>query len=421
MKKVLIITYDFPPIGGIDSIYISRYVKHLPALGWIPYVLTTKPENRVCKALDQSLLAKIDKEVQVTRTNSTYFYDLLKNPPFTKLDNFLNKICSQFPPDGQIGWLPFGYLKGLDLIRREKIDIIYSFSTYTAHLIALLLKKRTHIPWVAHFADEWTQNPSRKLLFNWLKGVDVWMETKVLDAADYILVAWQGMTSLFQKDITPKSVMFPCGFDSDDFTDIATFNGHRFNITYTGSFYGPQQPTFFLHAIKDLIEDGKIDVDKIELNFFGLTRQLGFLDFEDNIVKKIIKRHGYLPHEEIISSIKSANVLLLILGPKRGIYTIPGKTFEYIASGKPILALAPKNSDMASLIRKTKTGVIADPEDIDEIKKAILSYYKKWEEKRLNVEPNWEEIYKYEAKVGVQKLSEILEKALNSKSKIQNR
>jgi len=416
MKKVLIITYDFPPVGGIDSVYILRYVKLLPKLGWIPYVLTTSVENRPCKVMDHSLLAKVPKEVHITRTNCTFFYNLFKKPILSRVDYFFSRrIYFRLPDDWQIGWLPFGYSKGLDLIQKEKIDIIFSFAhPYTAHFIALLLKKRTNIRWIAHFVDEWTQNPVQELKNKCIKGVNEWMEKKVLTAADYILVAWPGMTSLFLKDVTYKSKVLAYGFDIADFINTPEFDKDRFIITYTGSFYGPQQPIHFLYAIKDLIEEGKIKIDKIQLDFFGLTRQSGFLKFEDTLLKKIIKRHSYVSHKEIINYIMTANLLLLILGSKRGSYTIPGKTFEYIASGRPILALVPKKSDVANLVLKTKTGVIVDPENVEEIKRAILYYYKKWEGDRLNVEPDWGEIYKYEAKVGAKKLSRIFEKVLKN-------
>jgi glycosyltransferase involved in cell wall biosynthesis len=240
------------------------------------------------------------------------------------------------------------------------------------------------------------------------------MERQVLGAADHVVVAWPGMVELLSPTIRDKTTTVTCSFDSDDFKGAVDSRKDKFRITYIGSFYAAQQPTNFLSAMRKLLEDGRIPVEEVELVFVGQTRKAGFVDFEGTILDKVMKRVGFVCHQESIEYVRGTDVLLLIVSTERGKEDIPGKTFEFLASGRLVLALVPPDGATADLIRKTNTGIVVAPEDIAAIHDAVLDLYLQWKQGGLKIWPNWTEVFKYEARNLSQSLSGVLDRVMIS-------
>jgi len=407
------ILYRFPPLGGTGTLRNLGHLKHLVGFGWNPTVLTVQSGAK-WDVRDETLMNKVPLDVEIFRTkflDIRQLFQIFSYFPSCRLTRYLSQIYRLLPPDHHIGWLPFAYSKARKITETHKIDAIYTHSTpYSSHLIGWLLKKKTGIPWIADFGDEWTTNPLRIPVPKLTEKIDKWAERSSLNDADHIIIAWPGMIDLFPVDISNKATTLTCVFDENDFHKTVDSNqSNKFRIAYSGSFYGSQQPTSFLTAMEIILEEGKILIEDIELVFVGQVRRAGFVDFEETILDTVISRVGFVSHKESVRWILDADVLLLIVSTERGQANIPGKTFEYIASGKPILALVPPDGAVADLIRYTQTGVVVDPDNVEGIKGSILSLYEKWKKGELRINPRRERIMKYESKEIGKKLAETLE------------
>jgi len=405
MKKVLFITYFFPPIGGVGTQRALRYVKHLPSYGWQPRVLTVMKGAEYVR--DESLLARIPEGTPITRTR---FLDVtfLSRPcsrVWPRLGGYVNDVLVCFPPDQYVGWLPFAYHRAKQIMAQEQIDAIYTVSfPYTAHLVGYLLKRRTGRPWLADFRDEWTQNPFRRPRLAWQRRADIWLERRVLQTADRIVVTTEpyriSIKNLLPPRMKDKVSVVTNGFDEDDFSKRSErAKNQKFRIVYVGSLYGSQDPAYFLAAVERLVEQKLVNPQRFEAQFVGrVSPSLRSNAFERLLLSRIVKHVGFVAHREAINHLLAADALLLIVSSHRGSGNIPAKTFEYIAADRPILALTPPNGAAAELVQRTHTGLVVPPEDIGAIQKALLDLYSQWNAKTIRSEPDWTVIRQYEGR-----------------------
>lgn len=415
MKNVLFISYEFPPKINIGSLQACTYARYLQNFGWNPHVLTVK-KGGFREPVDELLMNKIPSEVQITRTGYLEVRQpslLFRKFPESRLTHALIRLWDNLPPDEQIGWLPFAYFQAMRIIRSQQIDAIYTLSgPYTSHLIGYLLKKKTGLPWATHFGDEWTQNPNRLYPLALQRKLDAMLEQWTLNSADQIVLAWPGMVSLFPIDISTKSSTVTLSFDETDFQTLSNKKRtDKFCITYTGSLYNYRKTANFLRAMEDLLSEKQLAIDRVELLFMGQARRVAFSGFENSLAAKVIRCVGLLPHCQVFDHLKQASVLLLIMDQlDRAKHCIQGKTFEYIASGRPIIALGPHDGATSDLIRRTKTGIVVGYEDVEGIKKAVLDMYTNWENGELSIEPDWQEVGRHEAKEVTKELAQVLDR-----------
>lgn len=432
-RKVLVISYYFPPSGGPGVQRVLKFVKYLPEFGWEPVVLTVN-EDADFPARDESLLADIPEDVKVYRTFIPEPYKIYrkftgKNPnepvdiatlsenSNKKItDNISNFIRSNFfVPDARVGWLPFALAKGLKVIKQEKINLVFSSAPpYTCHLIGMGLHEFTNRPWVADFRDSWVgwlSTPKRyglpAKLEKYYEHRTIKEATKIITVSEGVRQDLEGRCKTGQRD---KWTVLPNGFDSEDFRKIKdNYHSRKFTITYTGSLYGKRNPHYFLTAVEEAFKANPAIRADLSLIFVGRV---------DNHVKKMLTGRqlmdiaeftGYVSHQESIRFLLKSDILLLIIDddPKStGI--IPGKLFEYLGSGRPVLALAPPDGEAAKLIRNTCTGVVVSLKEIEKIKNTILSYYNMWKAGKLGKGTvNIDKIKKYERRETTKKLAKI--------------
>jgi glycosyltransferase involved in cell wall biosynthesis len=188
-----------------------------------------------------------------------------------------------------------------------------------------------------------------------------------------------------------------------------TLEPDKFNIVYAGTFTRNHCPQNFLKALLSLINEDQSYEEKIRVSFIGNVATPKVLDLvEQKAMKKMVTLTPYLPHDELITYLHKADVLLLLIGQTPGadvVYT--GKLFEYIAIGKPILAIVPPEGAAAQLIRKTRTGFVVNSSNIEEIKKMIEALYEKWKADKLTVKPNRSEVMSYSAENLTAKLADV--------------
>ncbi len=165
------------------------------------------------------------------------------------------------------------------------------------------------------------------------------------------------------------------GFDAADIPTLTFPKNERFTITYTGSMYGKRSPKSFLDAIKSLIAQGKIDPKKIKLNFIGRFGANLLPLFEDEGLYGTVEVKPYMPHAESVKELLKSDALLLVVDDAEGSEEIvPGKVYEYIGTSRPVITLALEGA-IASLIRETNAGIVANFRNSSEIESAVLHYY----------------------------------------------
>jgi len=432
VKKVLIVTYYFPPSGGPGVQRVVKFVKYLPEFGWQPVVLTVQDAD--FPARDESLLAEIPQHAAVYRTKIFEPYRLyrtltgkpadaavdVENIPQANRKRSVAESIAEFVratffiPDARIGWYPYAVPAGLEIIRREKIDAIYSSSPpYTTAVIARKLHRSTKLPWIAGFRDPWTgflSTPERW----WIpRRVDRRLEASVFEDADIIEAAWKGIL----KDIADKMprinrqklAYLPNGFDADDYPKLDLRRNERFTVSYTGSMYGKRNPKTFLQALEELVAERKVDAARIRLKFIGrlgteVQEMLRASSLRDSI--EIIP---YLPHSDSVKELLQSDALLLVVDEAAGSEGIvPGKVFEYIGAQRPIIALAPEGA-IAELMRETRSGFTAPNQDVPAIKSAFVECYLNFLYDRSKFQPDREAVKRYDRREITRQLAALLD------------
>jgi glycosyltransferase involved in cell wall biosynthesis len=371
-KKLLIVSKHFPPNGQPGSHRLVRFIKYLTKLDWKIFVLTLKPEFSFEKcAYDESLLGKVPASTTVYQTSA-----LRLSWPLSGLNSYL-------VPDREAGWIPIALYKGLGIIKRENIRVLYSSAPpWTAHVIASLLKKKTGIRWVADIRDPWTRRPwlpaekRRGARYNILKRI----ERSVVRSADRLVLNTDPLRrdfAAFYHDIDPaKFVTIMNGMDPDDYDWLrgATPKTHdRFIITHGGSVYRKRDPRPFLTAVAELLREKAITENNLSVRFVGAIDPV--FNIHDWIrqcnLQRVVTIESQIAHAKYIESLSNSNLLLLIQ-PETDLQ-VPSKLFEYIGVGKPILALA-HDGATKSLVEQYKRGYTVDPYDISAIKQALLHH-----------------------------------------------
>jgi len=399
-KRVLMIAYFFPPVGGSGALRPMKLAKYLPSFGWLPMVLTVKNPDWYY-AHDFELLAELPESVKIMRSKmiqSGLIYRALNPIRLNKLDRWIRRWIIH--PDPQIGWIPSGISCGLRMIEKEKnIRIIYSTSApLSAHLIAHRIKEKTGLPWVADFRDEWLENPDIHIPSTIHRKIHYMLEQKIVRNADHVVAAAPGFCEFLKKhSFHDKISTLTMGFDPEDFEaghpkDRAPGDNDKFTIVFSGLFYGSFRPTIFLEAVTSLIDVKKIDVNKIKIVFVG-ANQPEETRFED--VHQICEFTGFVSHRKAIEYISKSDTLLLLLSKERGDYVIPSKTFEYLASEKPIIGLVPEGSEVASIIKKTGSGFVVDINNLEGIRSVITHLYNDWETKKHSFKHNMDHVQSY--------------------------
>jgi glycosyltransferase involved in cell wall biosynthesis len=407
MKKVLVIAYHYPPLGGGGVFRTLKFTKYLPQFGFKPYVLTVK--NAMYHIRDPSLLEDIHPEVRVIRTFS--WEHKLFAMPFYRLRTTPKWI---FIPEINIGWLPFAVYRGKKLIEEEGIDIIYATApVYTSLLIGYLIKRKTGKPLVIDFRDPWTDNPFAKYPTKLHERIEKKMEEKIVTSADYVIVVDDPMKNSFIKKypLTKSKIeVITNGFDPGDFKNLKIYKQtNKFRITYTGSLYGMHTANSFLIALKKLTEEKAHLREELEVMFIGNYGRETALLVKKFGLEDVVKLVRYMSHSECIEIMLNSDTLLLLITED---WALTGKLFEYLASRRPILAIAPEKGVAANIIRSIEAGMVVPPDNIELIKEAIFNFYEMWKQGKLVTTTG--DITKYDRVFLTQRLAKIFDLVLNT-------
>jgi glycosyltransferase involved in cell wall biosynthesis len=405
-RRVLVLAYYFPPVGGAGVQRTLKFVKYLAQLGWDATVVSTR--SRAYGARDHSLLADVPTTTHVKRTLALplarYLGFALHRLRLMRLRTYV------LWPDGGLGWVPFAFLAAMRAVRRDRPHVVFSTSApYSSHLVALLVARLTGLPWVADFRDEWMANPhlvGQPRLLAWLseraEQAITSGATRVVVAADYFRLC--GLPS---ED--PRRVVIVNGVDEGDFpADRAPGRpADRFVLSHVGTLYGLQDPSLALEAIAALIGRGAMDADRVEVRLVGNVWVPGFT-YPPGLR---VETTGYVEHSRALAEMRAATVLLLYV-PAASLAP-SGKLFEYLASGRPLLCLAREDNLASRLVREWQAGVVADPHDEAAIEEALLALWQRWQEDGLpdQGQVRARVLEQYSRKAGAAQLARVLEEA----------
>lgn len=424
MKKVLIITYYWPPAGGPGVQRWLKFVKYLPDYNIQPIVYI--PENPTYPIVDEGLVAAVSDKAIILRNKILEPYQLAslfskKSTkgissgiiPNQKKQSFLQKVLlwtrgNIFIPDARFLWVKpsVSYLK--KYIQENEIDtIITSGPPHSLHLIGLKLKKELKVKWFADFRDPWTTigYHSALKLSAYAEKKHKKLEREVLKTADTIIVTSKTTKVEFQA-ITSKPIeVITNGYDVENIAKQAL--DEKFTLAHIGSFLSDRNPTILWESLQELVAENESFEKHFQLKLIGKVSQ----EVLDSIAAFGLDKHctnlGYVSHLEAIEHQKKSQVLLLIeINSAETKSIIPGKLFEYMVSERPIIAIGPRDSDFAEIITATNTGVFFTYNEKERLKSVILSYFELYLEQKLAVYPVG--LQQYSRKNLTQKLAEVL-------------
>lgn len=421
IDNVLIIAYQFPPMGGSGVQRTSKFVKHLSSFGYEPIVLTR--DTKDVDLIDESLLKDIPEDTKIIRTKSFDYSD--SSHPISLFSKVLARKV--LIPDQARLWEMSLHKEVLEIIRNNKIKVIYSTSyPYSDHLLALYIKKTLgdRIKWVCDFRDEWANNPYTKdnPHSKYRTKREFEMEVEVIEYADKIIANTPVMRKNFIDNHNVNGqraldfITIPNGYDADDFDGIDTshIKTDKFIITYTGALYGRRKPDYFFQAIEELIKEEKIEKDKLQINFIGNYKKEALYENVSNFgIESCVKIYDYMPHRDALKMLISSNALLLIEGGGVGsdaFYT--GKVFEYMYANRPVIAVLPKGC-ASDIVKETNIGLVSDFDDVEKTKDNVVTLYKMWENDEKYVGQDFELIKTFERSELTRRLADVFDDIIN--------
>jgi glycosyltransferase involved in cell wall biosynthesis len=389
--KLLLVTMYFPPSGGGGVQRPLKFATHLPALGIETHVLA--PDDSKWVHSDAELVLPTQAWIHRARYIGPSGRRIADEQyGHSGLDLAVRKASTigrrLLLPDENVTWNATAIPKAIAIARREGIDVVLTTSPPgSVHLIGAAVKRATGASWVADLRDSIALHPHRAT-----EGLGARTKQKaragiahlVARQADAIVTAAEAITEE-TRGLEPKGrlVTIANGSDFDDFAGLEYTRADRFRLTHTGSFFGHRDPKPFLRALK------ASGLEDVTVRFVGDFRP-GDREFLDSLeLGDRVELIDYVPRRESLRLQRDSDALLLLIpeagGRGRGV--LSGKVFEYLAAERPVLAVVPPDGAAAKLIRDTDVGVVAAPEDEEEIRGALVAMHGRWRAGELDANP----------------------------------
>lgn len=414
MKKVLIITYYWPPSGGGGVMRWLKMSKFLPDLGWQPIIYT--PANPDASVTDESLVKEIHPEVIELKTPIWEPYDFYRKLTGQKggtkfkagyiseasSGNWKSKLSvfvrgNFLIPDPRKFWIKPSVKYLTKYLEENDIDLIISTGPpHSMHMIALGLKKKFDIPWIADFRDPWTDiDFYHKLkLTRWADKRHHKMEHEVLTKANHVVTVSPGCAADLEKLVDRKITVINNGYDPLDYNFEKPSLDKDFSITHFGAFNADRNPAVLWRALGE-ISASDADFQKLLcIRLIGQTDESVINDIKKNNLGENLVLTDHLPHKEGLIELSESQLLLLPLNDAPNVKGIlPGKMYEYLALHRPILAIGPTDADYAKIIKETGSGIPVDFNDFQGIKKTVEDYFEQFKKGNLTIQSNSFEKY----------------------------
>ena len=424
-KKILIITYYWPPAGGPGVQRWLKFVKYLPEFGWEPVVFI--PENPSYPIVDETLESEVSEDLKVIKTKILEPYQIAEffgkdNKKFKagqfdvgQNQSWKSKLSiwirgNFFIPDARVFWVKPSVKFLRKYLKENHIDaLVTTGPPHSLHLIGLQLKKEfPDMKWIADFRDPWTEISyyqhlkltkksdlkHRKLEEKVFKNADITLATSFTDAENF-------------RQKGANAICITNGFDTEIQNKSELKRNEKFTLSYIGVLEQLRNPEVLWQVLNEIITENQEFKDHFELKFVGRI--------DDKIIKKIqntplhntVNNLGYLSHSESNKEMQKSDVLMVTNFPNeksKGI--IPGKIFEYLATGKTVLSFGPKGADIARILEETKAGHHFNFDQKEEVKSFLLQQFEFWKNNEIQRNPS--HIDQYSRRNLTHRLSEIL-------------
>ena len=386
MKRLLIITYYWPPTGGSGVQRWVKFSKYLPQLGWQPVVYT--PENPEQLARDESLLGDVPACAEVLKTRILEPYEIYRrltggkmgegevNPVNAQKKSFKQRLSlwvrgNCFVPDPRVGWVrpSVRFLK--QYLAEHPVDaVVTTGPPHSVHLIGRGLKRALGLHWIADFRDPWTEMFYYKhlALGPAADRAHHRLEQSVLDEADTVISVSPPVAADFRARTKTPVVLITNGFDEEDFPAGAVRNDGKFRLVHTGLFAADGNPLNLWDALAERCAADPAFRSRLEIRLAGkvdtaITAAIRERGLGENLVDL-----GYLPHDETVREQRGADVLMLPLRQEpEYAKVLPGKIFEYLAARRPVLGIGDEDGAAATILRDTGAGEMFGWDKKDEL------------------------------------------------------
>jgi glycosyltransferase involved in cell wall biosynthesis len=411
-RRMLMIACAFPPTGGPGVQRSAKFAKYLPRFGWEPVIwsgtgLDQLPHDETLRAdLPDDLRHYSRPAWSHTRAHGHAIRLIrqlhldaivgkrLGRAADWRLLRLLEGMSSCMVPDDQLPWILRSLGPLLRLVRRERIDVVFStYSPVANHVLGLCLRWMSGRPWVADFRDLWTDNYTYAKPGPVRRAIDRCVEQVILTAADAVSAVTPEQTRILSAHVPAQAGKFTCvtnGVDLEDFERVdrrrarATWHGpaDRFVLTFTGRLRSTLVSDGLVRGIGRFFRQIPSQDQRFELRVVG--------DVSDDLLAQFVqagvptRATGYVPHDRAIGEMVSADALLLLAPHGPNAHTgLTAKVFEYLAAARPILFVGPGQSEVCQLVDRGRAGVRAD-DDAAAVQAALTELWRRWESGALS-------------------------------------
>lgn len=423
-KKILIISYYWPPAGGPGVQRWLKFVKYLPDFAIEPHVYV--PDNPTYPLLDEKLVDEVSNKAIIIKQPIFEPYGLAsvfsKNKtkkissgimPHQKKQSFVEKLLlwvrgNVFIPDARVFWVKPSVTFLKRYLKEHQIDtIITTGPPHSLHLIGLQLKKELNITWLADFRDPWTTIGYHKQLklSSWAARKHKALEKEVMNSCDQLIVTSPTTKIEFEAITTKPIEVITNGYDLEQVSKKPL--DEKFTLAHIGSLLSARNPIILWKALQELILENEAFKLQFQLKLIGAVSNEVLQSIAEFGLNNHLNYLGYLPHDESIIEQRSSQVLLLIeIDSEETKCIVPGKLFEYMVSERPIIAIGPAKADFAQIIKETNTGTFFTYDELESLKAQIQLCFEQYQQNNLKVFPVG--LQQYSRKALTEKLAKLL-------------
>ena len=392
-KKVLIISYYWPPAGGPGVQRWMKFVKYLPEYNIKPILYI--PENPNYPIYDYSLNDEVSEKLEIIKNPITEISNIISNSkslnlirsgniPNPKDQSLFQRLLffirgNLFIPDMKILWKN----KSIDFIEnylsKTKIDVVITTGPpHSLHLIGYELKKRLNIKWISDFRDPWVNLNylNRFHLLPSVKRRHKKLRDKVLINSNSVIVTSEKLKKLY-KEIAPNIFKITNGYDYE----YSTVNiDSKFSISHIGSLYPERNPKYLWDIIDEICINNEEFRSNLQINFIGNTSEKIIKYLSNKTFKSCVKFFDYVDYKRAIEFMCSSQILLMVeVNDNDSSYAIPGKLFDYLNSKRPIIAIGPDRSEVNQILYDTNAGKFFNYNESINLKLHIENLYNQYE------------------------------------------
>jgi glycosyltransferase involved in cell wall biosynthesis len=433
--NLIFLAYIFPPLGGGGVQRSQKFVELLPQFGWLPTVITG-PGLTDSRWTPRDSTLHVPPEICVVRVSGQ---------PDSKVGSFRRRFerCLALPSGFGRWWTRSASRVASSLM--ADVEVIFAtMSPFESAAVASEVSRTSGKPWVADLRDPWALDETVVYLSRLHRNLEITRMVRVLSTASAIIMntpeAARALTTLLPENRRKSVVTITNGFDREDFSaEVPARTDRKFRIVHSGTwltdtglqvnrkpwhrlFGGAQQgadiltrsPVFLLQAIQQWQARDPESGEHLELVFAGVSSATE-RDIVHNFgVHAEISFPGYIPHSESVALVRTADLLFLPMhtpSPGRCSLTVPAKTYEYMASERPILAAVP-DGDAKDYLKQCGTAFVCGPADVAQMAVILDRIYSDWKAKKAVVKPNQAFLAQFERRFLTQRLADVLEQVL---------